>query len=138
MSGSLAGGQDLRRSLGNFGLQLIKFLLNDLFVIRKVGFQPFESTGVIFGFKILFELIKLLVAHLICQTDTDTHLERFVDVFQETVLLGGRQRGQSDFLKQTVIDFQHRSISLLVIHCSISLTFGSYFLDFSTFRVALL
>ena len=76
----LAAGQDLGRRLGDFGLQLVEFLLDDILIIGKVRFQPLESAGVVLGLEVLLEFIELLVGHLIGQTNTDAHFQRFVDV----------------------------------------------------------
>lgn len=95
-SGLLAGGQNLRSGLSDFGFELIEFLLDDFLVIREVGFQPFESAGIVFGFKIALEFIELLIAHLVSQADTDSHLQRFVNMLQKAVFLGCWQAAQAN------------------------------------------
>lgn len=76
-----AGRQNLRRRLGDFGLQFIEFLLDDILIIREIGLQPLKRAGVILGLEVAFEFVELLVAHLIGQADADTHLERLVNMF---------------------------------------------------------
>jgi hypothetical protein len=61
----LAARQDLWCALCDLSLELIEFLLDDLLVVRKVSFEPLESTGVILGFEVFLELIELLVRHLV-------------------------------------------------------------------------
>jgi hypothetical protein len=53
----LAGSENLRSGLGHFTLQFIKFFLNNVFVVGKVGLQPLESSGVVFGFKVTLKFI---------------------------------------------------------------------------------
>lgn len=93
----LAGSQDLRGCLGDFGFQFVEFLLDYILIVREVGFQPFERPGVVLSLKITLEFIKLLIAHLVSQTNADTHLQRLVDMLQEAVFLGVRQAAQADF-----------------------------------------
>ena len=108
--GGLAGSQDLRRRLGDFGLEFVEFLLDYLLIVREISLQPFESTGVILGLEVTLELIKLFIGHLVSQANTNAHLKRFVDVLKETVLLGFRQAAETDFYQQTVINFKHKTI----------------------------
>jgi len=68
----------LRCGLRHFGFKLIELLLHDFFVIRKVGFQPLEGAGVIFGLEVALKFVQLLVAHLISQADADAHLKRTI------------------------------------------------------------
>jgi len=70
----------LRGRLGDFSFQLVEFLLDDILVIREVGLQPFKGAGVILGLEIAFKLVKLLVGHLVGQTDADPHFQRFVNM----------------------------------------------------------
>jgi hypothetical protein len=95
----LAAGQNLRSRLGNLAFQFVEFLLDDFLVVGKVRFQPLEGAGVILGLEVFLEFIELLVGHLVGQTDTDAHFQRFVDMFEEAVLFGGGQRCQADFFK---------------------------------------
>jgi hypothetical protein len=83
----LRSGQYLGRGLRDLGLELIEFLLDYVLVVWEVGFQPFERSGIVFGLEVLLEFIQLLVGHLIGQAYAHAHLERFVDVLQEAVLL---------------------------------------------------
>ncbi len=76
----LRSGQYLGRGLGDFGLELVEFLLDYLFVVREVGFQPLESAGIVLGLEVFLEFVQLLVGHLIGQADTHAHLECLVDV----------------------------------------------------------
>ena len=82
----LAGGQNLRRRLGDFVFQLIKFLLHYVFIVREVGFQPFEGPGIILGFEVTLKLVELLITHLIGQSNTYPHFQSFIDVSQKAVL----------------------------------------------------
>jgi hypothetical protein len=62
---SLAAGQNLGCSLSDFSLEFVELLLDDLLVIREVGLQPLEGAGIILGFEVFFEFVKLLISHLI-------------------------------------------------------------------------
>lgn len=84
---SLAGSQDLGCCLCNFSFQLIELLLDNVFVVRKVSFQPFKSPGIVFGLKVTLEFVKLVIGHLVSQTNPDTHLKRLVDMFKKAVFL---------------------------------------------------
>lgn len=76
-------GQHLRRVLLNFALQFFEFLVHNILIIRKVRFQPLEGALVIIGIDKLFEFVELFVAHLVGQTDTDIHLQFFINLAQE-------------------------------------------------------
>jgi hypothetical protein len=95
----LAGGQNLRGGLGYLGLKLVELLLDNLFVVGKVGFQPFEGTGIVLGLEIALEFIQLLVAHLVSQADADAHFQSFINMLKQAVFLGVGQAGQTDFLQ---------------------------------------
>lgn len=88
----LRSSQNLVGRLGNLTPQLIKLFIHDIFIIREIRLQPLESAGIILSLKVLFELIKLLIGHLISQPHTDTHLQRLVNMAQQPTLLFGRQR----------------------------------------------
>jgi hypothetical protein len=83
--------------LGDFGLQFVKFLLDDVLIIRKVGLQPFEGASIVFGLEILLEFVQLLIGHLVGQPDADPHLQRLVDVLEEAIFLDLRQAAEADF-----------------------------------------
>lgn len=51
--------------MGDFGFELIKFLLDDLFVVREVGLEPFKGTSIVLGLKVFLKFVKLLIGHLI-------------------------------------------------------------------------
>jgi len=108
--GGLAASQDLGCRLGDLSLELIEFLLDDFFVIGKVGLEPFEGTSVILSLKIALKLVQLIIAHLISQTDTDPHLKRFIDMLEQAVLFGVGKRAQTDFLQQGIVYLKHKAI----------------------------
>jgi hypothetical protein len=97
---SLAASQNLGCGLRDFAFQLVELLLDDFFVIRKVCFKPLKSSGVVLGFEVFFELIKLLVGHLVGQADADAHFQGLVDMLEKAVLFSSRQRRQTDFLQE--------------------------------------
>jgi hypothetical protein len=95
----LGGCQDMGRILSDLVLQLLKFLIHNIFIIRKISLEPFERAGVIFGLEILLELIKLLVGHLVGQTHTHTHLKRLINMTQQAPFLFERQAAKSYLLQ---------------------------------------
>jgi len=77
--------------LGYLGLKLVEFLLYDIFIIRKVRFQPLESTGVVLSLEVTLELVELLVGHLVCQPYSNPHFQRLINMFEKSVLFPVRQ-----------------------------------------------
>lgn len=95
----LGRGQNLWCRSLDLCFQLLKFLVDDVFVVRKIALQPFEGASIILGLEVGLELVELLIAHLVCQAHTDTHLQRLIYMSQQTTLVFNRQTAEPDGLE---------------------------------------
>ncbi len=106
----LRGSHNLCRHLLDFTLQGFEDIIHDLLVVRQVGFEPLQClslAGVTAAIDKLFELLELLVSHLVGQLRTDTQFERVVDVLEHGFFLVFGQAAETKFLEEVVIEFQH-------------------------------
>ncbi len=106
----LRGSHNLRRHLLDFTLQGLEYVVYDLLVVRQVGFEPLERlslASIAAAIDKLFELLQLLVGHLVGQLRADTQFERVVNVLEHGFFLVFGQAAEAEFLEEVVIEFQH-------------------------------
>lgn len=83
--------QYLRRRSRHFFLEFLQLLGHYIFIVREVRFQPAQCTSLIIAVYKTFELIQLLIGHLLGQAHADVHLQTLVYHLQQAILLVYRQ-----------------------------------------------
>ena len=103
----LAGYDQLRRNFLNLELELLKYIVHDLLVVRQVGFEPLQClclVGVTAFIDEFLEFFELLVGHLVGQIGAHTKFQRLVNVLEHAPLLVFGKASEAEFLQEVVVE----------------------------------